>query len=99
MTAEPEVGALLVAADQFIVPLRMGEGIDEVAYDRLCGALHRCADAWRGRDAVPKRAANVLVDLYPAVEAGSYMYGDDYLPTVLMAAEEIGHLARSCVAV
>lgn len=75
------------------------EGIDEVAYDRLCGALRRCADAWRGRDAVPKRAANVLVDLYPAVEAGSHMYGDDYLPTLQMAAEEIGHLVRSCVAV
>jgi hypothetical protein len=99
MTAEPEVGALLVAAEQFTVPLRRGEGIDEAAYDRLCGALRRCADAWRGRDAVPKRAANVLVDLYPEVEAGSYLYGEDYLPTVRMAAERIGDLVRSCVAV
>lgn len=48
---------------------------------------------------MPKLAANVLVDLYPAVEASSYLYGDDYAPRVRTVAEEIGDLVNSCVAV
>lgn len=98
MTGRPEVDALLAAAEKFTVPLRMGQGIDETALDALRGALRACADAWRDRDLVPKLAANVLVDLYPAVEASSYLYGDDYAPRVRTVAEEIGDLVRSCVA-
>lgn len=98
MSGRPEVDALLVAADKFTVPLRMGQGVDEVALDALRDALRRCAEAWHERDLVPKLAANVLVDLYPAVEASSYLYSDDYAPRVRTVAEEIGDLVRSCVA-
>jgi hypothetical protein len=94
----PEVEALITAAERFTVPLRMGQGIDDIAYESLRDALRMCAIAWRTEDLVPKVAANVLVDLYPAVEASSYIYGDDYGPRVRAIAEEIGDLVRSCVA-
>jgi hypothetical protein len=80
------------------VPLRMGQGMDEIALGDLRDALRRCADMWHEQDLVPKLAANLLVDLYPAVEASSYLYGDDYAPRVRAVAEEIGDLVRSCVA-
>lgn len=90
---------MVVAAEKLTVPLRMRQGLDEAAYDNLRQALRGCADAWRGRDAVPKVAVNVLVDLVPAIEASSYLYSDDYRARVQQAAVEIGDLVRACVAV
>lgn len=98
MTSEPEVNELLAAAEQFTVPLRMGQGMDDIALGRLRDALRQCEDAWRDRDTVPKVGANVLVDLYLAVDASSYLYEDDYQALVRDAAIEISDLVRACVA-
>jgi len=99
MVIDRDVEALIVAAEKLTVPLRMRQGLDEAAYDSLRQALRVCADAWRERDTVPKVAANVLVDLAPAIEASSYLYSDDYRARVQQAAVEIGDLVRACVAV
>jgi hypothetical protein len=98
MVHETEVGELLAAAEGFAVPLRMAQGIDELALERLRTALHRCAAAWEGRDSVPRAAVNVIVDLFPAVEASSELYPEDYRARVLDAAIEISDLVRECVA-
>jgi hypothetical protein len=76
----------------------MGDGVDEAACNRLRDALHQRAVAWRARDVVPKLAVNTLVDLYPAVEASSYLYPEDQAISVRAIAEETGDLVRSCLA-
>lgn len=85
-----------MAAEQFTVPLRMGQAMDEVAFGKPRDALRECADAWRDRDTVPKVGANVLVNLYLAVDASSYLYEDDYQPLVRDAAGETSDLVREC---
>jgi hypothetical protein len=97
MTDTPEVEAVMTAAEQFDVPLRNGEGMDEIALKNLRDALRACAAAWRDSDTIPKRAANVLVDLSPAIEASSYLYDEDYAARVRDVYLEIADLVRDCV--
>jgi hypothetical protein len=53
MTGSPEVDALEHAVGRFAVPLRMGDGIDDLALADLCEALRNCAAAWNGQDLIP----------------------------------------------
>lgn len=94
-----EVDSLLDAAAEFLIALRTGEGIQEPAYRKLCGALHDCADEWKNLDVIPKRAANLLVDLYPGIEASSHLYTGDEAERIIKAADTIAALIRECVAV
>jgi hypothetical protein len=98
MAHETEVDELLAAAEGFTVPLRMAQGVNELALERLRTALRGCAVAWEGRDSVPRGAVNVMVDLVPAVEASGGLYSEDYRTRVLDAAIEINDLVRECVA-
>ena len=68
-TPRPHVAELVSAASEFIIGLRMREGVSEGAFQRLSSALRSCASAWDGLDEIPRLAANVLVDIFPAVEA------------------------------
>jgi hypothetical protein len=97
MTASPEVEALLKAVEQFTIPLRMKEGMDEIALGDLRDALRQCAAAWRDSDTIPKAAALELVDLAPAIESSSYLYDEDYAALVRDVSVEIADLVRDCV--
>jgi hypothetical protein len=93
----PEVDALHEAAEKFDIPLRMHEGIDEIALDNLRDALRQCAEAWRDADSIPKSAALDLVDLAPGIESSSYLYDEDYAARVRDISIEIADLVRDCV--
>jgi hypothetical protein len=47
---------------------------------------------------VPKVAANVLVDLFPARSASADLYPGDYRSRVQQLAIEVSVLVRECVA-
>lgn len=83
----------------FAVPLRMGSGFDEGAYDALCAVLRDCAAEWRGRDVIPKRAANVLLDLVPSVAASAEFYEVSVASRVHSAEMELDRLVRECLVV
>lgn len=71
------VSRLEEAADRFVVPLRMNEGFDEQALLRLHEEIDRCGTVWRGATQVPKRAALILAELAPSIEACAYLYEGD----------------------
>src|SRR5262245_39614520 len=68
------VSRLEEAADRFVIPLRMNEGFDEQALLQLQEEIDRCGTAWRGASHVPKRAALILTELFPAIEACAWLY-------------------------
>ncbi|MBK3647872.1 hypothetical protein [Streptomyces sp. MBT33] len=68
------VGRLEEAADRFVTPLRMNEGFDEQALHRLHAEIDRCGTEWRGATHVPKRAALILAELSPALQACAWLY-------------------------
>ncbi|MFI6407245.1 hypothetical protein [Streptomyces sp. NPDC050548] len=71
------VGRLEEAADRFVVPLRMNEGFDEQALLKLGEEIDRCGTGWREATHVPKRAALILAELHPAIEACAWLYEED----------------------
>lgn len=68
------VSGLEEAADRFVIPLRMNEGFDEQALLQLQEQIDRCGTAWREEIHVPKRAALILAELHPAIEACAWLY-------------------------
>jgi hypothetical protein len=68
------VGRLEEAANRFVIPLRMNEGFDERALLQLQEEIDRCGTAWRDGTHVPKRAALILAELFPAIEACAWLY-------------------------
>ena len=99
MSAWPEVDELLVAADRFMTPLHMGEGISETALEGLRKALRDCTDAWRQLDAIPKPAVNLFVDMCDAIISDSFLYKDEkYAQAIRYIADDLAGLVRESVA-
>ncbi|MCD7445484.1 hypothetical protein K4B79_45805 [Streptomyces lincolnensis] len=71
------VSRLEQAADRFVIPRRMNEGFDEQALLQLQEEIDRCGTAWTGATHVPKRAALILAELSPAIEACARLYEGD----------------------
>ena len=68
------VSRLEEAANRFVIPLRMNEGFDEQALLQLKEDIDHCGTAWREETHVPKRAALILAELFPAIEACAWLY-------------------------
>src|SRR4051812_30532744 len=92
---------LLRASEAFSVPLRLGDGLNEERFHELCDALRACAKEWASEPVIPKAAANVLVDLFPAIESCSHLpfYRGDDAQRIRDAALTISDLVRECVAI
>ncbi|MGQ4434421.1 hypothetical protein [Streptomyces sp. SAS_260] len=71
------VSRLEEAANHFVIPLRMNEGFDEQALLQLQEEIDGCGTAWREGTHVPKRAALILAELFPAIEACAWLYEGD----------------------
>lgn len=94
-----EAEALVAAWEEFSVPLRMKDGIDDQALANLKSALSDCADAWRGVDTIPRRAVNVLVDISPTMETFVQSYGEPTAGRLRETAYSLQELVWACVAV
>ncbi|MEV7322024.1 hypothetical protein [Streptomyces sp. NPDC093970] len=71
------ISRLEEAANGFVMPLRMNEGFDEQALVELHREIGRCETAWRDATHVPKRAALILAELSPSIEACAWLYEGD----------------------
>ncbi len=94
-----EVEELVSAWVAFSVPLRMKDGFDESSFAGLTSALTHCAEAWRGSDAIPRLAANVLVDIAPVMEALATSYEETMAARIRDAGFRLQELVADCVAV
>jgi len=66
------------AADGFCTALRMGDGIDDLALERLKTCIIEVGRKWRNESILPKTVVHDLVGLYSAVEVSSYLYKGEY---------------------
>lgn len=93
------VAELVAAASEFVVGLRMRDGVSEDAFQRLSSALRSCASSWEGIDEIPRRAANVLVDIFPATESSAHLYDGEERNRIQEMALELHELIQECVTV
>jgi hypothetical protein len=77
------------AAERFVVQLRRNEGFDPDALDELCEAIDNCGRSWVGSPSVPKSAALILAELFPAVEGCAELYPEHTHNRILEAAARV----------
>lgn len=87
---------LLLSEEGLLIKLRLGKGLDRVKYDSICYLLEELAAEWKGIDTIPKKAAELFVDLYPAMDATSYQYKNDEAIIIKEAADKLISLIRDC---
>jgi hypothetical protein len=85
------------AVERVTVPLRMGDGVDDVALDQLRSALASAAAIWQGDLLLPKSLVSFLVELVPTVESASYLYSDERANRIRDIAEELRELIGSVI--
>ncbi|WP_043265911.1 hypothetical protein [Streptomyces sp. CT34] len=93
------VAELASSWERFDVSLRMRRGFDEMAFNQLKTALAQCAESWASSDTIPRLAANILVDIFPATEGNSPLYSGPEAEKITEAAYELQELVTECVAV
>jgi hypothetical protein len=92
------VNSLFEATNEFLLPLRMGEGFDQKKYENLCDILRLCRDEWLNSEYVPKLAVEIMVDFYPLIEACTHIYKGKESERVFDAAVYVNNLAKDAVA-
>lgn len=85
--------------ERFAVPLHGGEGINEPALDELKEVLAEVAAEWQHEETVPKDAAALLVELYPALIGNIDIYPEDQAERIQAVCEELLELSLACLAV
>lgn len=98
-SVQEHVAGLVSAASEFTVGLRMREGVSEAAFQRLSSVLRSCAYSWEGLAEIPRRAANVLVDIFPATESSADLYDGEERDRIQEMAFQLHELIQECVAV
>lgn len=94
--AEP-MRTLLESWDTFSVKLRMKQGFDQQAYDRLTGALRELKPYWERADSIPRRAVIELVDIVPGMEALAPLYDEDEAQRIHECKYELQELVWDCL--
>ena len=92
------IDRLAQAWQAFDIPVREGAGIDERLLENLKTALQAFAESWASSDSIPRMAANILVDIYPATESNASLYDETESEKITQAAYELHELVGECVA-
>jgi hypothetical protein len=79
-----------------LVELRMGNGFDELEYNKLIKALTLCADEWESLSSLPGEIVHTLVQLYDELYNYSLMYRNEESVRIMEAAENIKILIQRC---
>lgn len=70
--------------------------LNESALDRVCESLQFLADAWRGKEMVPRSAVAMLLDLDGLMLNVSKRYGPDVGPKIVDKAAILQELIGNC---
>lgn len=98
-TSDATLAELLAAWEDFIVGLRMRQGLSESSLERLRESLRACASAWEGHESIPRLGANILVDIFPATEASADLYEEEVRARIQEVSFHLQDLVQECVAV
>ena len=88
--------SLLLSDSGIIISLRMGDGLNFSLVDKVCEVLVELKDEWKVKDSIPKKAVDLFVDFYPAMESCEGLYNKKEFTEILDAADKIMNYIRDC---
>ena len=77
------------AADGFIGALRLAQGMNESAFERLREAIIEVGSAWESEDYLPKRVVNIIVGMFSWIDSASYLYEGGEAAAIKRAAMNV----------
>ncbi len=95
MSTSSTAEELVKSSQEFLVPLRMGDGFDASKFEAFCDLIIALRTAWKESDSIPKSVANVFIDAYTAMVSSSYLYPDQ-TQHVQHQADLLNELIRAC---
>lgn len=90
---------LMIGEEGLLIKLRLGEGLQKSKVQEICQVLTFLRDDWFEKDVIPKRAAELFVDFYAAMESSVGLYSEEKEKEIMDAADQIMDLIRQCVQV
>lgn len=88
---------LLLSEDGLLVSLRLGNGLDEEKVENICCVLKELQVEWEDYDFIPKKAVDIFIDFYPAMESSCGLYSEDEADKIIDKADKIMDLIRDCI--
>jgi hypothetical protein len=92
-----DIDGVLDAAERLARGLRRAQGIDQKAAEDLKAVLRHAIRILEPSPSVPKRLANLFVDLASSIKNMSHAYSGTEAEQISYLADEIGDLVRQCV--
>lgn len=97
MGKDKELEKLEKVYSRFMLKLRMGDGFDKESFNIFCTLLCEFSENWSDRGDIPKQAAMLFIDAYPAMVSASCLYISPLKEEIDMAADEMFDLIKRCV--
>jgi len=81
--------------NEFLVPLRMGEGFLSEKFDTVCHVIKELELEWKQQQVIPKSAAMIFIDAQAAMVSSSYLYSSQ-TSYIQEKADMLSDLMRMC---
>ncbi|AEV68911.1 hypothetical protein [Acetivibrio clariflavus] len=88
---------LLLSDNGLLVSLRLGDGLKQDKVEMICKLLEELAKDWASIDCIPKKAVDLFIDFYPAMESSCGLYNEEEQVLIMDVADKIMDLIRECV--
>ena len=88
---------LLLSEDGLLIQLRLGNGLDEEKVERICCVLEELKVEWRDSDCIPRKAVDIFVDFYPAIESTCDLYSEEVSLKIMDIADKVMDKIRECI--
>jgi hypothetical protein len=88
---------LLLGDAGLLIALRLGNGLNIRKADEIIKILETLSNEWADKDYIPKKAAELFIDFYPAMESACGLYSDNESINIMDVADKIVDLIRDCV--
>lgn len=88
---------LLLGEDGLLISLRLGDGLNKEKVDKVCDVLNKLAGDWADENSIPKKAVDLFVDFYPAMESSCGLYNEHEALEIMNAADRIMDRIRDCI--
>ncbi|WP_066308949.1 hypothetical protein [Bacillus sp. FJAT-29814] len=88
---------LLLGDDGLLIKIRSADGLDKEKAEQIYKVLTDLALEWKDRDSIPKKAADLFIDIYPAMLNQSDYYSEEKAIEIMDCCDKMLDLIRRCI--